>query len=137
MYEYKGLCHCGAIGFTYRCTVPVEEWAVRECQCSFCRLHASRNVSDPAGNVQFHFNDEPKLERYRFGSKTTDFLLCKCCGVYLAAYLNSPAGEFATININAIQPRVNVKPGMPMDYDAETSDDKRTRREVRWTPVIQ
>ena len=137
IHRYEGSCHCGALGFTYLCTQPAEQWEVRECQCTFCRRHNSRNVSDPRGSVQIHIRDASKLERYRFGSKTTDFLLCKGCGVYIAAVLESPAGSFATININAIQPPVSVKSGRPMDYDAESAEDKRLRREQRWTPVVE
>lgn len=50
---FEGACHCGAIGYLYRTALDPERWNVRACQCSFCRAHAARTTSDPAGSVQF------------------------------------------------------------------------------------
>jgi hypothetical protein len=36
---YQGECHCGAIGYTYRTELAPEQWPIRSCQCSFCRMH--------------------------------------------------------------------------------------------------
>ena len=79
---YEGSCHCGAIGWTYRTAIAPPQWPVRSCQCSFCRRHATRCTSDPAGSVEFSVVDRDALHRYRFGLQTAEFLMCRRCGVY-------------------------------------------------------
>jgi hypothetical protein len=132
---FEGRCHCGAIGFTFRTSVPPEEWAVRECQCSFCRGHGARTTAGPHASVSFHVDDTSKLTRYRFGTRTTDFLICSGCGVYLGAVITSSGRQFATLNINTIRPAPDVPEAQPVSYDEESTDQRRTRREERWTPV--
>ena len=64
---YEGSCHCGAIGWTYRTALEPSRWQVRSCQCSFCRRHATRCTTDPAGTAEFSVADPDALHRYRFG----------------------------------------------------------------------
>ena len=61
---YEGRCHCGAIGYRYSCTTPPSEWAIRACQCRFCRTHDALSTSDPAGTIAFEANDPDQLQRY-------------------------------------------------------------------------
>ena len=132
---FEGRCHCGAIGFTYRTAVPPEEWAVRECQCSFCRGHGARTTAGPDASVRFHIAEPAKLTRYRFGTRTADFLLCAGCGVYLGAVITPGDRQFATLNINAIREKLDVPGPQAVSYDAESAGDRIARREERWTPV--
>lgn len=81
--SYTGACHCGALTFRYDTKLPSVSWPVRACQCSFCRLHAALTSSDPAGSLSFHASDLSRLQRYRFGARTADFLICRHCGAYL------------------------------------------------------
>ena len=133
---FEGRCHCGAIGYTFRTAVPPSRWTVRECQCSFCRGHGARTTADPHASVRLHFADVSKLIRYRFDTGTAEFLICGGCGVYLGAVITSGDGrQFATLNVNAMAPQPAVPAAQPVDYDGESADDKRGRREERWTPV--
>ena len=132
---FEGRCHCGAIGFTYRTAVPPEEWAVRECQCSFCRGHGARTTAGPDASVRFNIAEQAKLTRYRFGTRTADFLVCAGCGVYLGAVITSGDRQFATLNINTIRQAVNVPAPQAVSYDGESAGDRTARREERWTPV--
>lgn len=133
---FEGRCHCGAIGFTFRTAVPPGEWAVRACQCSFCRGHGARTTAGSHARVRFDFTDPAKLRRYRFGARTSDFLVCSNCGVYLGSVLTSGGRQFATLNVNAIRPPPDVPDAQPVDYDGESADQKVARREERWTPVM-
>src|SRR5258706_6201003 len=99
----EGSCHCGAIVFTFHASQPPARWTVRACQCSFCRAHGARTTSDPNGSVTFKIADASKLVRYRFETRSTDFLVCSHCGVYLASGLTSAHGQLATVNFNAMQ----------------------------------
>ena len=132
---FEGRCHCGAIGYTFRTAVPPEQWAVRECQCSFCRGQGARTTAGPHASVRFHVNEPAKLVRYRFGTRTTDFLVCGGCGVYVGAVIRSGRRQFATLNLNTIRQPLEVPEPQAVNYDGETSDERRTRREERWTPV--
>ena len=131
----EGRCHCGAVRYTFHASQPPAQWIVRACQCSFCRAHGARTTSDPDGSVTFEIADASKLERYRFGTKTTEFLICNGCGVYLAAVLTSTRGQFATLNVNAIRSLPDLAEAAPVSYDGESAEQRKARREQRWTPV--
>lgn len=136
LLSFDGRCHCGALGYTIQTARPVAEWSVRACQCSFCRAHGARTTSDPAGRLAFHVNQPEHLQRYRFGRKTADFLLCSHCGVYLGAQIETPRGAFGTVNTLAMTPIPGRLPAaVPADYDSEDSGDRIRRREERWTPL--
>jgi hypothetical protein len=134
---FEGRCHCGAIAFTFRASQPPRQWTVRACQCSFCRAHGTRTVSDPSGSVTFRLPDPSKLRRYRFGTRSSDFLVCSDCGVYVAATIATDNGQFATLNINAIPAPLDVSEAVPISYEGESTEQRRARREQRWTPVAE
>ena len=137
MTVYAGQCHCGAIGFTFETERPPALWSVRECQCSFCRAHGTTNTSDPTGRVRFVHADPTRLQRYRFGMRTADFLICTNCGVYIGAVMETPAGKFTTINVNLLEPRPRLSPAAPFDYGDESGESRIARRIERWTPVVE
>ena len=95
---YDGSCHCGALGWTFETAISPVAWTVRSCQCGFCKRHGARCTSDPKGAVTFRFDEPEQLFRYRFGLQTADFLLCRRCGIYLGAVIETPDGAFATLN---------------------------------------
>jgi hypothetical protein len=132
---FAGSCHCGAIEFTFHASRSPPSWPIRACQCRFCRGHGARTTADPDGLVTFRFNDESQLQRYRFGLYSAEFLLCRRCGVYIAAVLASPLGQFTTININAIREPLAVAEALPVSYEGESLDQRQGRREQHWTPV--
>lgn len=134
--EYQGSCHCGAIGYTYRTAIPPDQWSIRACQCRFCRTHDALSASDPGGFVEFTTGDSKLLNRYRFGLRTADFLLCRECGVYVGALIETKNGQFGIINTHALlQYPETLAATEPMSYDSENVDGRVTRREERWTPA--
>ncbi len=136
--DYTGSCHCGAIGFTYRSGIKPERWSIRACQCSFCRAHDALSTSDPAGQIAFVASRPEMLRKYRFGLMTADFLLCKHCGVYIGAVIESSGSVFGIINVHALEETpANLAATAPISYDAEDVGGRVSRREERWTPVIE
>lgn len=136
MTEYTGHCHCGAIGFRYVTTVPPAEWSVRACQCRFCRMHDALSTSDPEGELQFHFDDAGGLQRYRFGLRTADFLLCRDCGVYIGAVIETGGRRFGIVNTHALdEPPAGIAGVGTVSYDDEDVAGRIERRAERWTPV--
>jgi hypothetical protein len=135
--SYEGRCHCGALGFSYTTDLPANAWAVRACQCSFCRVHGARCASDPNGSVRFHIAKPDALVRYSFALRTAEFLLCGICGAYLAAVLSARRGRFATVNLNTLTRAIPELPSAePVSYESESREQRVARRESRWTPVL-
>ena len=136
MAEYAGSCHCGAIGFRYHTDQSPAKWSIRACQCTFCRAHDALSTSDPQGHVEYTSHEPDNLQRYRFGLKTADFLLCRECGVYIGAIIKTDNGAWGIINTHAL---VDAPPDMaaiaPADYDGEHTGGRILRREERWTPA--
>src|SRR5687767_2425818 len=122
MTGYEGSCHCGAIGYTFHTRIAPQKWTLRACQCSFCRAHVALSASDPSGAIEFHERESGVLERYRFGLRTADFLLCRRCGVYIGALIETPRGRYGIVNVHALRP-LPVGLGAPaaMDYGEEDS----------------
>ena len=137
MRIFEGACHCGAIAFRFHASRPPEHWRIRACQCSFCRRHGARTTSDPAGRASFRFRVETAVARYRFGARTADFLVCRTCGVYLAAVLTSRDGQFATLNVNTRCEPIAFASAVAVSYDQESAEERQRRRASRWTPVIE
>lgn len=133
---FDGRCHCGAIGFRYGTAIVPENWSIRACQCSFCRAHDALSTSDPHGSLQFTASRPELLNRYRFGLRTADFLLCRECGVYIGALISTAGGQFGIINTHAlIAPPDRLAATEAISYDAEDTDGRVSRRETRWTPA--
>lgn len=134
--QYVGACRCGALSFRYTTELAPPDWAVRACECSFCSSRGAVCTSDPAGAVAIIVNDPAALERYRFGLETADFLLCKRCGDYVAAVIETTQGARATLNLKLLQGYPPDLPTpRPVSYDDETREARIRRREAQWTPV--
>lgn len=136
--EYAGGCHCGAIRWTYRTDIEPSQWAVRACQCSFCRVHAAQCTSDPAGTVEFSWDDAASPSHYRFALKSAEFLVCASCGVYVGAVVKSSDGSFATLNLRSLKTPVSgLRDAVPVSYESEEMAARIARRSSQWTPVVK
>jgi hypothetical protein len=134
--RHEGGCHCGAIRLVYESDVPPEAAEIRACQCDFCRRHASRAVSDPAGRVTLRLRDEGAVQRYRFGLGTADYLLCGRCGVYVAAVMEEEGRAWSVVILNALDDAGRfTRPPVPADFSAESREARIGRRRQRWTPA--
>lgn len=134
--EYLARCHCGALTARYRTAIEPSAWSLRACQCSFCRSHGALTTSDPAGVLEFRSSDPEQVQRYRFGGRTADFLICRQCGVYIGVQMASDQGRFGVLNVLSLRPPVtSLLLPAPMAYGAETAEVRTLRREARWTPV--
>lgn len=76
------------------------------------------------------------LQRYRFALKTADFLICKNCGVYIGAVIETDSGRFGIVNTHSLGAAPESLADLaPVSYEGEDSSGRVTRREQRWTPV--
>ncbi len=136
LIEYLAHCHCGILTARYQTALEPSSWAMRACQCSFCRSHGALTTSDPRGVLSFHCTDLTRIQRYRFGGRTSDFLICRECGVYVGVQMSTDNGRFGVLNVRSLRPLITSLPAAElMDYGAETAAARRLRREVRWTPL--
>jgi hypothetical protein len=135
--QHDGGCHCGNVRVEVRLTRPPSENVIRSCACSFCRSHGTRTVSDPAGRVDIRASDWSLVERYRFGSRTADYLLCRRCGVYIGAVCETEAGLRAVLNTLCLKDRAAfTQEAIQPDYDAETTAARLSRRAANWMPAV-
>lgn len=137
MHELTGGCHCGNISVTYRTVVAPEDTQPRACQCDFCRKHSSAAVSDPEGDLVIAAKEANLLSRYQFSLKAADFLVCRTCGVYVAAFMPDPddAHGYATLMAYALDERTRYPQAQPTTYAGEDEGGRRQRRRERWTPA--
>jgi hypothetical protein len=74
--------------------------------------------------------------RYRFGLGTADFLLCRNCGIYIGAAIESGNGRFGIINTHALSEiPADLAVAMPINYGSENTEGRVSRRGERWTPT--
>ncbi|MFE0013588.1 GFA family protein [Mesorhizobium sp. NPDC059054] len=136
MITHEGGCHCGNVRLTFTTTTAPDETELRACQCSFCRKHNSLAASDPNGLLTISVGNETLLSRYAFGMRTAEYLVCRDCGVYVAAVTTDSAEQRAIIIVNALDERKQfTREPLPTVYDAETRDERIARRQSRWMPV--
>ena len=133
---HTGGCHCQNITVQLKLSKLPAEVPLRSCSCAFCRSHGTRTVSDRDGAAEITASDWSMVERYRFGSRTADYLLCRRCGVYVGAVCRTSAGLRAVVNVNCLDDRAafTQTPAAP-DYDGEATDDRLARRANNWMPV--
>ena len=128
---YRGACHCGAVRAEYATDEPVR---LRADGCGFCSTRGVKSASDPEGTLAV--TSTVRLNRYRFGHKTADFVFCGRCGGYLGAVTEEGGQTLMVINTRSLDPRPDGLPAArPMSYEGETSGDRNARRSERWTPV--
>jgi hypothetical protein len=134
--SYTGSCQCGSLKFHFSTELAPKDWRVRRCTCSFCCQHPNHiHVSDPAGSVRYEFVDERHVSRFRFGTKTADFITCKNCGSYMGAVMPRDDGNFAVLNVECLSGDILLPSPPEVSFDGEDLEQRLTRRNAGWTPV--
>jgi hypothetical protein len=137
-HTFAGGCHCGNLSYVFEASAPLEGLGLRRDLCSFCRAHGARNTSDPNGVIRIQVRDAAKLNRYRFGLKTADFLICRDCGCYIGALLEDGSKGWFTVNANTFRDKPPPEfPAVPHDFDGEDAQGRIARRKAKWTPVAE
>ena len=135
--DCPGGCHCGNIQVRLRLSKPPEDTPIRACTCSFCRSHNPRMVSDPDGLFEVQADDWSLVERYRFGTRTCDFLICRRCGVFVAAVAEMAEGTRAVVNVNCLDDRARFTSASTMhEFQGETVEIRLSRRAANWMPAM-
>jgi len=135
--EHLGGCHCGNIHVRLRLSKRPEDNPLRACTCSFCRSHSPRMVADLEGLFEVWADDWSLVENYCFGTFTCDFLICRRCGVFIAAVAETTGGARAVVNVNCLIDRGRFT-SVPTvhDFEGETSETRSSRHAANWMPAI-
>lgn len=134
--KHNGACHCGNITVCFDSAADPAKIEIRACQCSFCRKHNTRAIADPYGMLTIKVADQDKLSRYQFGLRTAEYLICRDCGVYVAACTLDKNNRRAILIVSVLDNRneFSRKP-VAMSYDAEQHAQRLKRRNESWMPV--
>lgn len=128
-------CHCGNIRVTFDWPGSGPTIPVRACGCALCTKHRAVWTSHPEGRFQVHVADPAELTRYRFGTRTADFHICRTCGVLALATCVIDGTRYAVVNVHTFE---NVDKSQLVeaatDFEGETTQDRLARRKRSWTP---
>lgn len=131
----EGSCHCGNLQFTFDWPDRASEIPVRACGCGLCTKHKAVWTSHPRGRFSLAIADEDQLNRYRFGTKTADFHVCRACGVMPITTCVIASTRYALVNIHTFngvdQARLVHR---ATDWEGETIESRLARRQRTWTP---
>src|SRR5919197_256019 len=135
--KLEGTCHCGNIAVVLETEQDPRELPLRACDCSFCRRHAARTTSDPAGRARVGIQDPSLVSRYVFGLRTAEMVVCARCGVYCAAVMREGDRAWAVLNVNLFRDAAVAfdRPPHSISYEGETAEERIARRKRLWTPV--
>lgn len=132
---YPGSCHCGSVTVAFGITGPLADLPLGRCECSFCRRHGARTVTDAGGALVIRAK-AGALHRYRFGLRITDMLLYTECGVNVAALITHEGQDYATLNSNVLDCRDSLDTApLLASYGGETAEARIARRLAKWTPA--
>jgi hypothetical protein len=130
----RGACQCRKIAVSFETAMPVEDIPLRACGCSYCRGHGAKTVADPNGQLTISAGRDA-FDRYQFGLRTADYIVCRTCGTYVAAVISNGEEERATLNAAGTRlEQVWNRPAQAVHYDQENFEQRRSRRLAAWTP---
>ena len=133
---FKGQCHCGAIRVELATDRQPADQVLGACQCSFCRKHNARAFPDPKAHLTLTAADPQHLQRYTFGLKTSDQIICRQCGVYVAMTLTDGGKVWSVLNVDTLDDRaLFTRTAEARNYDAEDAEGRIARRKARWCPT--
>ena len=132
----KSACHCGNLAAVLNTEKEPQDMWLRACQCDFCRSHNMRSLSDSEGSLEISVQDKTQLNRYHFGLKMVDFLICKYCGNYIGAVQRVGGELFGIMNANLTENRGGqFGEAEHAFYEEETGEERSARRKSVWTPA--
>jgi hypothetical protein len=80
--------------------------------------------------------DPQQLQRYSFGLRTSDQIICRRCGVYVAMTLTVGGRVWSVVNVDTLNDRaLFTRTPEARDYSAEDCEGRIARRKARWCPT--
>ena len=129
----RGKCHCGNISYALDWDPDPTEIRARACGCSFCRKHGGVWTSHPGGRLRISIAEPRLLNRYAFGTRTAEFLVCARCGIVPVVTSRIEGRTYAVVSVNAFE---NVDQALTLrsgaDFEGEETDGRLERRKRNW-----
>lgn len=132
-----GGCHCGALRLSLRSGMAPAQTAPRACDCGFCRAHGAAWLSDADGELWLQVADAGALARYRQGSGSADFLLCRRCGVLVAVVFDDGDGMRAAVNVRCLERAGEFAEMQPVSPRQLPPEQRRDRWRRLWIPRVR
>lgn len=108
--EYRGSCHCGAVGFTVDAPAPLR---VQHCNCSICTKCGFLHLIVPKSRFRL-VRGEENLTTYTFNTGMAKHTFCKKCGAK-PFYIPRSNPDGIDVNVRCLDP-------MPQDMEIEPFD---------------
>ena len=137
MPETRGGCYCGNIRIIASFSESVAALNPRACDCDFCQKHGAAYVSDPRGSLEIRIGDEREVSRFQQGSEIAQMLLCRRCGVLVAALYRDGDRLFGTLNVKALDCRADFGANVPASPKLLAADEKTKRWQALWFPDVR
>jgi hypothetical protein len=132
VHALNGGCHCGSIRVELELSRSPESFHPRACDCEFCRKHTAAWISDREGSVRIHIAPDGHALIYRQGSGQAELVLCRHCGVLVAALYRNGGRLHAAINARSIDGAVAFGSEQPVSPQTLSSRQKAERWQDIW-----
>ena len=126
-----GGCHCGNIAVSVELTRAPGTYHPRACDCDFCRKHGAAWVSDPQGSLLIELREERDVGRYTQGDRLAEMILCRTCGVLIAA-LWQEQRLYGVVNASVLDARDAFAAAQAVAPKELPPDEKRKRWQSLW-----
>ena len=137
-HNIDGSCHCGNVRFELRWPASEAVIPIRQCGCDFCSKHGGAWTSHPESELAIQVSDPSVVSRYRFGTKTADFLVCATCGVVPVVLSEIDNILYAVVNANTFADVGALEVSRrSTDFDAEDRKSRLNRRQRNWISKVK
>lgn len=139
----NGGCHCRAIRFKLNWPADEAEGLVitaRKCGCSFCTRIDGTWTSHPNAELEVTQASAHEPIRYRFGTKTADFLICGHCGMTPLVVCALDDVTYAVVNTNTFDEVDDAGYSLAhatADFEGEDTEARLARRKIRWISKVR
>ena len=131
----EGRCHCGNVALRLETQRSADDLNPRVCSCRFCQMHGAVYVADSKGAAVIDIAEPAAVIRYRFGEKTTDYLICRKCGSFIGAVLVEEGDCYSALNLNLTNQR-ELSAGEGAAWRGQSPKERIAWRIARWTPTV-
>jgi hypothetical protein len=132
MESLTGGCYCGNIHLTMTLSREPSALDPRACDCDFCQKHGAEYVSDPLGSLHIRIKAEREVSRFRQGSDIAELLLCRTCGVLVAALYQDGEQLFGTVNVKVLDGRADFGASVTVSPKSLSPEEKTNRWQQVW-----
>lgn len=133
-----GACHCGNIRYTFLWPSTSPDITVRECGCTFCQKHQGAWTSHPKAILRISVQNDSRVSKYQFGTRTAEFYVCSNCGVVPFVTSDIAGNLYAVVNVNTFNDMSNLAlSASSTNFDGEATGDRLERRRRNWITDVE